>query len=699
MNELATRPSDGARFVSTGVADNREREVSSSRAVGSVEQGSALTGQRAGDNVWAELQRLSLQMELLLTNARRSQDIGDGAGSSCWSAQGSGDESGREARNPRVVRSGRSGYAAPHSSHWYDGERPWTGDQHVAGGLMDAGFQQEGGWLGERASRFGSQRDQLPLPLPQRPPPLPQQPLPVMHQQQLFPQQQAPPFPQQQPSSFPQQQPPLFPLQWPPPLPPMSSQQPPLMSSQQSQLTSQQSQVTWPQQPQLMLPQQPPPQPWVPDLASVQGQYDLRDVTGVGRWGQCVSGYVVGDERPAVRRGHRGTLTRSEYAPSEESDVTSRQSRKSHNGRVSSRGTLRTRRSSSRWQRRSSSSSSSRSPSTGAAARRRHKSPPLPKPQVFSGKKGEWNGFIFQFRKTARYFGWSQQEKGDRLLASLRGKAVDFIMSKPKEVQDDYQALKDVLEVRFGKLEHPTSARRQLSYLRQEEGESLEDYADKVLTKVLEAYPGIDEEMEQDLAKEAFLRGCNHRSAAYAAAEKDPVTLQEALEEVQNSVVSLKAFGRGSVTTRQVSFVGQDDDDDVRTQISDERFKDLFAKLMKEYEQGKSDRDLGCLGVAEDRQDPAVPLCASIVGHEGTCHVSVARTTVPLIDEIGQEAQVDESQGSSGVAHSAQDVVTVDADNQVRRLSTEDRDADRELEVMLSQQERRSSQRRWGHRR
>ena len=556
VNELATRPSDGARFVSTGVADNREREVSSSRAVGSVEQGSVLTGQRAGDNVWAELQRLSLQMELLLTNARRSQDIGDGAGSSCRSAQGSGDESGREARNPRVVRLGRSGHAAPHSSHRYDGERPWTGDQHVAGGLMDAGFQQEGGWLGERASRFGSQRDQLPLPPPQRPPPPPQQPLPVMHQQQLFPQQQPPPFPQQQPSSFPQQQPPLFPLQRPPPLPPVSSQQPPFMSSQQPQLTSQQSQVTLPQQPQLMLTQQPPPQPWVPDLASVQGQYDLRDVTGVGKWGQCVSGYVVGDERPAVRRGHRGTLTRSEYAPSEESDVTSTHSRKSHNGRVSSRGTLCTRWSSSRWRRRSSSSSSSRSPSTGAAARRRHKSPPLPKPQVFSGKKAEWNGFIFQFRKTARYFGWSQQEKGDRLLASLQGKAVDFIMSKPKEVQDDSQALKDVLEVRFGKLEHPTSARRQLSYLRQEEGESLEDYADK-------------------------------------GAEKDPVTLQEALEEVQNLAVNLKAFGLGSVTTRQVSFVGQDDDDDVRTQISDERFKDLFAKLMKEYEQGKSDRDLG----------------------------------------------------------------------------------------------------------
>ena len=140
--------------------------------------------------------------------------------------------------------------------------------------------------------------------------------------------------------------------------------------------------------------------------------------------------------------------------------------------------------------------------------------------------------------------------------------------------------------MRFGKMEHPTSARRQLSYLRQEEGELLEDYADKV-TKFTEAYPGIDEEMEQDLAKEAFLRGCHHCSAAYAAAEKDPVTLQEALEEVQNSV-NPKAFGRGSIGTRRVSFARQEDEE-VNNQVHEEKFKDLFTRLMREYEQGKGD--------------------------------------------------------------------------------------------------------------
>ena len=165
------------------------------------------------------------------------------------------------------------------------------------------------------------------------------------------------------------------------------------------------------EQPQLRMQAQRHPQPWLPDMVSVGDRCDVRDAAGSGRWGQCLSGYTNGEERSAVRGGYPDPQTRSEYVSSEESDSHSRQSRKSHHRHASSRRTLRTRRSSSRWRKPSPSSSSSRSPSAGSSARRRHRSPPLPKPQVFAGKKGEWNGFIFQFRKTARYFGWSQQEK------------------------------------------------------------------------------------------------------------------------------------------------------------------------------------------------------------------------------------------------------------------------------------------------
>ena len=143
---------------------------------------------------------------------------------------------------------------------------------------------------------------------------------------------------------------------------------------------------------------------------------------------------------PSQSRTHGTRQVRDCSDRGSQSEVRTSHSRR----RQPSRASQRTCRSSSRCRRRTSSSSSegARSPSAGASGRRRRKSPPLPKPQMFSGKAGEWNSFIFQFAKTARYYGWNQHDKADRLLASLRGKAVDFIWKKPREVQDDYQTLR-----------------------------------------------------------------------------------------------------------------------------------------------------------------------------------------------------------------------------------------------------------------
>ena len=339
--------------------------------------------------------------------------------------------------------------------------------------------------------------------------------------------------------------------------------------------------------------EQPQPQPWVKDIVSGEFHQNLRDHPGYGRWGRCVSGYRADkDDESAVRGGHRGMQIHDEGVPSDESCSLSRQSRGSSQRSKASRVTM----NSSWWPERSWSSSANRSPSANRSGRHIHQSPPLPKPPVFSGKEGELNSFIFQFRKIAHYYGWDQEEKVNRLLVSLRGKAIVFIRNKSREVQDDYRALRDALELRFGQREHPTSARRELNCLQQHEEESLEDFADIVLVKVSEAYPGIGHELEQDIAKEVFLRGCQNRNAAYAAAEKDPTTLQNALEKVKTSAMNWKVFGKGSVSTRHVRFVGQEDEDGDAYSASDEemRLKRLVANPVEEC--GKERRNAGQVG-------------------------------------------------------------------------------------------------------
>ena len=106
------------RYVPTGRADTREQEGRAAHVGSGLDQGPALIGPRAEDNVSAELQHLSLQMDLMLTNARQSQVTSQGVGLSHGSAQVSGDELGRQCRDYRAMSelasgTARTGYTEP----------------------------------------------------------------------------------------------------------------------------------------------------------------------------------------------------------------------------------------------------------------------------------------------------------------------------------------------------------------------------------------------------------------------------------------------------------------------------------------------------------------------------------------------------------------------------------------------------------
>ena len=224
LSDPVTRSSgeNDGRYVPTGRADTREQEGRAAHVGSGLDQGPALIGPRADDNVWAVLLRLSLQMDLLLTNARQSQVTFQGVGPSAGSAQVSGDGLGRQSSDHRTMAElasgpARTGYTEPQFPLRYGSGMPWNGHQYVAGGQMDADFGQRGNWIGRGLAPFWSPREQ----------------------------------------------------------------------------------------PQSRMQAQRHPQPWVPDMVSVGGRCDVRDAAGSGRWGQCLSGYIDGDERSAVRGGYR----------------------------------------------------------------------------------------------------------------------------------------------------------------------------------------------------------------------------------------------------------------------------------------------------------------------------------------------------------------------------------------------------------
>ena len=124
----------------------------------------------------------------------------------------------------------------------------------------------------------------------------------------------------------------------------------------------------------------------------------------------------------------------------------------------------------------------------------------------------------------------------------------------------------------------------------------MEDYADRVLGKVGEAYPNTEEDVAQALGTESFLRGCRDRSAAYAASEHKPDTIYKALQCVKDAAAKLRVFVRPAMTTHQVTFADPEKESitDGVAHLSKEQEKmmQLMTEMMSRLEKTHQDETL-----------------------------------------------------------------------------------------------------------
>ena len=175
----------------------------------------------------------------------------------------------------------------------------------------------------------------------------------------------------------------------------------------------------------------------------------------------------------------------------------------------------------------------------------------------FNGSE-DWNVFVGPFERMARKKGWTDEERLDRLYERLRGPAVAFVMTLPENIREDYARLTEQLKQRFGKHIPTSTARRQLSELRQGKEASLGEFAEEVRRLVTLAYPTCTMELQDEFAAEAFLKGLRKPQVAYEVMNTDPKTLAEAQRLVEAREHNFKATvgrdceGKGKI--RRVSW-------------------------------------------------------------------------------------------------------------------------------------------------
>ena len=172
---------------------------------------------------------------------------------------------------------------------------------------------------------------------------------------------------------------------------------------------------------------------------------------------------------------------------------------------------------------------------------------------------------------------WSETESKDYLMWSLEGKALDFFTITSDIEKYSFRRIIKKLEARFGVKELTETSKVKFQQASQRPDESLEDWADRVMTLATPAFVDLPEDHLKQEAIAKFSQGCCDKDAGKHACFEHPSTMEEALNLVKHhQYISQAVDGKQSKKGNYVSV------NDVQS-TSEDRIEQLIASALKEF--------------------------------------------------------------------------------------------------------------------
>ena len=150
------------------------------------------------------------------------------------------------------------------------------------------------------------------------------------------------------------------------------------------------------------------------------------------------------------------------------------------------------------------------------------------KPGTYDGS-ASLDTFLVQFRTCARHNDWSNQDRRDFLMNSLRGEPAQLIWDSGSPEDLTYDQLEERLRARFGSTGMTEKFRAELQALRQQRDETLSHLHSQVCRLMALAYPGTtDSSLRAVIARDYFLAALKDRQLALKIREREPADLDAA---------------------------------------------------------------------------------------------------------------------------------------------------------------------------
>ena len=153
-----------------------------------------------------------------------------------------------------------------------------------------------------------------------------------------------------------------------------------------------------------------------------------------------------------------------------------------------------------------------------------------------------WRVYEVKLLHLAKRYQWDDDTKIAKLVEALEDKALTFFSNLSSNVEVNFELVRKKMNNRFMPQEPAITIRKQLQTIHQNTEEALEEWAERCQQCAYKAWGKISPEVAEQAAIEAFLGGVIEAEAAFTVLEKDPQTVDEALEFLQKVVHSRKAL-------------------------------------------------------------------------------------------------------------------------------------------------------------
>lgn len=155
---------------------------------------------------------------------------------------------------------------------------------------------------------------------------------------------------------------------------------------------------------------------------------------------------------------------------------------------------------------------------------------PIVMPDVFKGDiEEDWEDWIESFKACADINSWDDNLKCKFLGVRVKGTAYKVYQDLETAVKLDWKELCKTLEKRFKTVKQPQFYKTKFLGLKQEQNETILDLGNKIRTLARKAYPEIDAQLRDELARDQFVRALTNIDMTLKLRHNMPDTLDDAI--------------------------------------------------------------------------------------------------------------------------------------------------------------------------